>query len=60
MLGKGHGGLYRVYGACRKKEGSEMLREEGDKIKFIHFRLYRWQVVVFKKESKQCSRNCTF
>ena len=35
-----------------KKEESERLRGEGDKIKFIDFRFERWQVVGFGKEGR--------
>ena len=33
----------------RKKEESEQLRGEGDKIKFIDLRFERWQVVGLRK-----------
>ena len=33
----------------RKKEESEQLRGEGDKIKFIDLRFERWQIVGFRK-----------
>ena len=33
----------------RKKEESAIPRGEGDKIKFIDFRIERWQVVRFRK-----------
>ena len=35
----------------RKKEESEMLRGEGDQIKFIDLRFNRWQIVRFRKAS---------
>ena len=33
----------------RKKEESELLRGERDKIKFIDLRYERWQVVIFSE-----------
>ena len=33
----------------RKKEESEWLRGEGDKIKFVDLRFERWQVVGFSE-----------
>ena len=33
----------------RKKEESEMLRGERDKIKFIDLRFERWYIVAFRK-----------
>ena len=36
-----------------KKEGSEMLRGEGDQIKFINLRFEIWQVVGFMKGRRQ-------
>ena len=33
----------------RKKEGSERLRGEGDKINFIDLRVERWQVVALSE-----------
>ena len=46
----------------RKKEGSEQLRGERDKIKFIDLRCERWQVVRFRKGRKKARRsiNCMF
>ena len=37
----------------RKKEESERLRGEGDKIKFIDLRFERWQVVRFRKARRR-------
>ena len=36
-----------------KKEESERLRGEGDKIKFIDFGFERWQVVGFRKTRRR-------
>ena len=48
MLGKGHGGLYKMP-QQRKKEESERLRGERDQIKSIDLGFERWQVVRFRK-----------
>ena len=54
MLGKGHGGLYKLQ--QWKKEESERLRGERDQIKFINVGFERWQVVRFRKvRGKQMS-----
>ena len=37
----------------RKKEESEKLRGERDQVKFIGFRLERWQAVRFRKARRQ-------
>ena len=37
----------------RKKEESEKLRGERDRIKFIDLRLERWQVVGFRKARRR-------
>ena len=37
----------------RKKEESEQLRGEGDKIKFIDLRFERWQVVGLRKARRR-------
>ena len=37
----------------RKKEESERLRGEGDRIKFIDLRFERWQVVRFRKRKTE-------
>ena len=50
MLRKGHFGLSRP--EKWKKEESEKLRGERDKIKFIDLRLERWQVLRFRKQDE--------
>ena len=37
----------------REKEESKKLRRERDKIKFIHLRFERWQVVRFRKARRR-------
>ena len=37
----------------RKKEESERLRGEGDRIKFIDLRFERWQVVRFRERKTE-------
>ena len=50
-VGKVHGGLYKA--PTRKKEESEQLRGERDKIKFIDLRFERWQVVGLRKTGRR-------
>ena len=47
---KDHGGLYKPQ--RRKKEESERLTGEGDRIKFIDRRFERWQVADLGKEEE--------
>ena len=37
----------------RRKEESERLRGERDKIKFIDLRFERWQVLIFRKARRR-------